>query len=354
VSPRPPGAGEIVRLASRGMPRGAGDRGASPGASAGRRGLSSVRERAPRPADVASRAGLIAHQRRRARRARRSARRLRAVGRAAAVLVTAGALAIAALVAADWVRRTPLLAIQVVEVQGARRLDEEAVRAAAAIAPGTNLLQVDVAAAEARVAALPGVRRAHVVRHLPHRVTVMVDEREPYALVNADGLHWVDAEGFLVTTDPRPGAPTLPILSGLAPPPAGAAGAPSERLRTGLALLRVLERGPARLAGRVSEIDLGGDDGPVLYLVDGPEVRVGTEGWADRLGRLDGVLAELDTRGERVSSIDLRFRDLVVLTPRPAPAGAGSARALPAAGRRRPAGSPETSATPAAARLERR
>src|SRR5262249_15606290 len=220
------------------------------------------------------------------------------------ISVILAGLGVAVFVAWDWVRRTPLLATRAVEVVGARRLDEAAVRAAAAIEPGTNLFAIDVAAAEARMASLPGVRRAHVVRHLPGRVTLLLEEREPYALVNAGGLHWVDAEGYLVATDPRPGATGLPILTGIGAPTPGTS-APSEGLRAGLALLHVLQRTSGRLAARVSEIDLSRPLGPVLYLVDGIEVRLGVDAWSDRLARLDGVLGELDARGERVASIDL-------------------------------------------------
>jgi cell division protein FtsQ len=274
--------------------------------------------------------------------------------RALAIGLTLTGLAVAALVVADWVRRTPLLATRSVEVSGARRLDEGAVRAAAGIEPGTNLFTVDVAATEARVAGLPGVRRAHVVRHLPGRVTVVVEEREPYALVNAGGLHWVDAEGYLVATDARPGSTGLPILTGVAAPAPGTA-APSEGLRAGLALLHMLQRTSGHLAARVSEVDLARPHGPVLYLVDGIEVRLGSDTWGDRLARLDGVLGDLDTRGERVASIDLRFRDQVVLTPRTPASSGGPARAGAAGSRRRPAGDPAvTPAMPAAAGLERR
>ena len=74
--------------------------------------------------------------------------------------------------------------------------------------------------------------------------------------------------------------------------------------------------------------------GPMLYLVDGIEVRLGPDAWSDRLARLDGVLAELDASGERVASIDLRFRDQVVLAPRVPPASAVPSRAarFPSAG----------------------
>ena len=311
--------------------------------------LSGPRSRPARPADLASRSRLIANQHRRGRRALRF---LRLVFRALVLGLTLTGLGVAAFVAWDWVRRTPLLATRAVEITGARRLDEAAVRAAVAIEPGTNLFAIDVAAAEARVASLPGVRRAHVVRHLPGRVTVLVEEREPHALVNDSGLHWVDTEGYLVAADARPGVTSLPILTGVGAPVLGT-GAPSESLRAGLALLHLLQRTSGRLTARVSEVDLSRPHGPVLYLVDGIEVRLGSDAWSDRLARLDGVLGELDARGERVASIDLRFRDQVVLTPRAPAQSAGPARGPTAAGRRRSVGDPATLATPAAAGLER-
>jgi len=101
-------------------------------------------------------------------------------------------------------------------------------------------------------------------------------------------------------------------------------------------------------------VDLAHPHGPVLYLVDGIEVRLGSDAWGDRLARLDGVLGDLDARGERVASIDLRFRDQVVLTPRTPATSAGPARSLAAGSRRRPVGDPATLAMPAAAGLERR
>ena len=314
------------------------------------RALSGPRTRPAPPADLASRSRLISNQRRRTRLASRS---LRALARLFVVGVILSGLGMAAFVAWDWARRTPLLATRAVEVTGTRRLDEATVRAAAAIEPGVNLFAIDVAATEARIAELPGVRRAHVVRHLPGRVTIILEEREPYALVNAGGLQWVDADGYLVAADARPGAIGLPILTGIGTPAAGTA-PPSDGLRAGLAVLHALQRTSARLAARVSEVDLSRAHGPVLYLVEGVEVRLGTDGWPDRLARLDGVLGDLDARGERVASIDLRFRDQVVLTPHSPAPGAGPGRAAAVAGRRRAPGDAATLATPASAGLERR
>jgi cell division septal protein FtsQ len=57
-------------------------------------------------------------------------------------------------------------------------------------------------------------------------------------------------------------------------------------------------------------------EGPVLYTLDGIEVRLGTEHWDERLARLEGVLAQLATQtsaASAVTAVDLRFRDQVVL-----------------------------------------
>jgi cell division protein FtsQ len=283
--------------------------------------------RSGRPAEVATRRSLIANQRHRARRLRWARRALRLAGRGFGAGLVVGTVLVVGSVASHWIRHTPLLAVTAVEIEGLHRLPEGVVRMAAAVAPGTNLLAVDPAAVAARVEALPGVRRARVVRQLPDHVTLLVEERAPYVLLNvaggpgagsgrSEGLVWIDVEGYLVGTEPRPGTPALPILSGVARAGTGGDEEPSPRLRAGLALIRAVQRTGGRVAGRISEIDLTPADGPVLYTTDGAEVRVGDEAWGQRLARLDGVLADLDGHGERVLSVDLRFRDLVVLKPR--------------------------------------
>jgi cell division septal protein FtsQ len=58
---------------------------------------------------------------------------------------------------------------------------------------------------------------------------------------------------------------------------------------------------------------MGSTDGPVLYTVTGVEVRLGAEDWEERLARLEGVLAQKTAREGAIRSVDLRFRDQVVL-----------------------------------------
>ncbi|MGH7321509.1 MAG: cell division protein FtsQ/DivIB [Candidatus Rokuibacteriota bacterium] len=286
------------------------------------------------PRDVATRGALIARQRHSARRLAR--RCLRAVGGTLIVVLGLAAAGLAGVAAVHGLRTASWFAVREVEVIGARRLSEALVRDAAGIAPGTNLFAVDPETVEDRVEALAGVKSVRVVRRLPDRLAVVLHERDPYALVNApgaDALYWIDPAGHLVGREPHPGAPPLPILSGVELPGSQADTPVSDRLRVGLALLRAIQRTGDRAAGRISEIDLDQPEGPILYTVDGVAVRVGQGAWAERLARLEGVLGDLEERGERVEWIDLRFRDQVVLRPRPVTA---TSREAGAAAVRRP------------------
>src|SRR5262249_44154926 len=135
------------------------------------------------------------------------------------------ALAVTAVTAAYALRTTPLLAVAEVNVVGARRVPEATVRSAARVEPGTNLLALDLAAVADRVEALPGVLRARAIRHLPNRLDIWLQEREPYAVVNAGGaradarLLWIDADGRLVGLERHAAPPSLPILTGVETPP---------------------------------------------------------------------------------------------------------------------------------------
>ncbi len=272
--------------------------------------------RAPGPAlvDLGERPTLLDRQRvgrpRRARPARAPRDRRRV---AAAVAAAAAGLALAG-GGVHWLLTSPRFAVTEVAVQGVSRVSVERVLAAAGIARGTSLWRVDPTAVAERVQGLPEVRRAEVVRELPNRVTILVEERRPFTLVAGTRLHWVDEEGRLLGEATRAVAPAVPVISGLSEDEVAALRTtPGPRARAALALIRSLLRSGGSLLGEISEIDMSRREGPVLYTVDGIEVRLGAEDWEDRLARLQGVLAQVASQEEGIRTIDLRFRDQVVL-----------------------------------------
>jgi len=265
-------------------------------------------------ADLAERGPAMERQRvSRTRLARRVTRRVRWVTTRVVPIAIVLAVLAAGGAAGLWLLTSPRFTVTEVAVTGASRLRPEDVVAASGIGPGTNLFRLDRATVVARLEALPLIRRADMVRRFPNQVTLAVEERRPFTLAHAGRLHWIDEQGVNLGPETRAVAPRAPVITGLGPTDLAADGGPSPRVAAGISLLRVLLRSETTLLQQISEIDVSRPEGPVLYTVDGIEVRLGAEDWEGRLARLQGVLAQVRSGGEAVGAIDLRFRDQVVL-----------------------------------------
>src|SRR4029077_5187423 len=127
-------------------------------------------------------------------RRRRPARRirwLRVLGTAMATAATAAAL----IGAGYWALTTERFAVVAVEVRGASRVPPQRILEASGIVHGQNLWRIDPERVRARLEEMPEIRRADVVRELPNRVAIVVEERRPFTLVHAARLHWLDEDG---------------------------------------------------------------------------------------------------------------------------------------------------------------
>jgi len=281
-----------------------------------RTGILSPRHAPGELGDMAERSPLITGQRVRHRLRRRVGRALAAALRLGRIiLLLAGAAAVVA-AAVQWLLTSPRFAVAVVEVQGTSRLSPAEVREAAAISPGENLFRLNSEEVVARLRQLGPVKRAEVIRSFPNRVTVVVEERVPFTLAQAGRLYWLDEDGVSLGPEPRAVTPRLPVITGIRPEETRSGGAAAEDARAAVSLIRSMLRTGSPLTREISEIHMSGADGPVLYTVDGVEVRLGTADWEDRLGRLEGVLAQIRSLGEPVEYVDLRFRGQVVFKPR--------------------------------------
>src|SRR6185436_11566016 len=244
-------------------------------------------------------------------RRRRPARRirwLRVLTAGAATLATAAGI----VGAGYWALTTERFAVVAVEVRGASRVPPQRILEASGIVHGQNLWRIDPERVRARLEEMPEIRRADVVRELPNRVAIVVEERRPFTLVHAARLHWLDEDGRVLGDETRAVNTEVPVISGLSEEElVTMRTSPGPRARAAIALIRALLRTGSALASEISEIDMSRAEGPVLYTVDGVEVRLGTEEWDERLARLEGVLAQVSSQD--VHGVDLRFRDQVVL-----------------------------------------
>ncbi len=201
----------------------------------------------------------------------------------------------------------PLLAVSTVQVDGVSTLPAEQVREAAGIADGTPLLQVDVDAAEARVAALPQIASVEVTRGWPQSVVITVVERVPVAVVGEPGRRTlVDAEGVLfdsVSGDPPDGVVALVVDD---PGP----GDPST-----MAALTAIRALPRSLLGQIAGVAAPSPEDISMALVDGTVVEWGTaEQSPAKASALDALVDQLASGAlEPASTIDVTVPEAVVL-----------------------------------------
>ncbi|HWG99073.1 MAG TPA: FtsQ-type POTRA domain-containing protein [Pilimelia sp.] len=139
--------------------------------------------------------------------------------RAAAPWVAAAAVLAVVGLGAWLVYGTAVFGVAQVRVTGTQLLPAERVVAAAAIAPRTPLARVDLAAARARVAALPPVAEVRVERQWPGTILVAVRERTAVAAVPR-GREFLLLDDAGVAYHPMPARPAhLPLVRLAAPGP---------------------------------------------------------------------------------------------------------------------------------------
>lgn len=190
---------------------------------------------------------------------------------------------------------TPVMSARNVAVVGLDAIPEEQVIDAAAVAPGTPLLQVSTDSVAERVAMIRRVASARVQRQYPSTLRITVVERVPVVVKDyPDGPHLFDRDGVDFATEvPPPGVPYLDTETpGPNDPPTQAA-------------LQVMTSLPPDVAAQIARISAPSVAAITLKLVDGREVVWGT---TDRTEEKALTLAALLTQPGHiydVSSPDL-------------------------------------------------
>jgi cell division protein FtsQ len=185
---------------------------------------------------------------------------------------------------------------------------------------GMNILRISLQEKKKQLETIPWVRSATVTRVYPNRLAVSLVERTPIAFVNLGGrLKLVDAEGVLLDK-PERATFDFPVLTGL-----DAANGQAERVAR-LALFETFERQIAsEIAGSgwmVSEVDLTDPDDLKAMLVEGRDtlqVHFGHGEFQERFQNFLALLPEVRKTQGRIDSIDLRYRNQIIVNPENSP-----------------------------------
>lgn len=231
-----------------------------------------------------------------------------------AVRAVAGVVAAVVLIegAPRVLRHVDALQVRTVEVTGTRFLEPYAVVRAAGLHRAASLFD-DPAVWRAGVLTLPLVEDVRVRRAMPSTVKLEVREVEPVALVAGSSLRPVDAMGRLIDLDPAGIILDLPVVVG-APIKEGRVVTSSGA--SAIAALTVLAVRSPELADGISQVVVADGTLRIEFRELGLEAFLPTHPSAVQLLQLRLAHADLRARGEldRVRSIDVRFRDQVVVS----------------------------------------
>jgi cell division protein FtsQ len=195
------------------------------------------------------------------------------------------------------------LKVDEVLVEGRNHTSLELVRNALGVERGDPILAVPLAAARARLEALPWVEAAHVERRLPGTLVVRLTERRPFAIWQHDGqFAIVDRSGAVVTTDRLDAYGNLPLIVGAGAPRHAA---PMLDLLRDVPLVRERTVAIVRVADRRWNLRLA--SGADVLLPEGAEPAA--------LRRLEELHASHALLDRPLAALDLRLPDRLVLRP---------------------------------------
>ncbi|NDY56045.1 FtsQ-type POTRA domain-containing protein [Desulfovibrio sulfodismutans] len=216
--------------------------------------------------------------------------RIMTMGFAAAVIV---AVSVGLLAGYRWLTTVNYFDLTNVDIAGVSRLSQDHVRALAEIAPGDNLLSLDMEQIRLALTRDPWIESATVKRVLPGSLSIQIVERVPAYLVHHQGgLYYCDESGRLIDRVEAGTFVSLPQIEVEA------------GMEKRLALLAELKRtvGEHRAPFRFSQVGwirLSWGRGLEVQLMDSDILMcIGSENWMQNLHRLNLVWADLKRRGE--------------------------------------------------------
>lgn len=181
---------------------------------------------------------------------------------------------------------------------------------------GKDIFQVSLKESEKELETIPWVESATVVRSFPRYLTVYVTERSPIAFVEVnDRIMMVDKYGTLLEP-PEKSHFDFPIVKGL-----DFQGSQADRQARLSLYQEFMQETKGRISGSgwaVSEVDLSDASNLKALLVQGGQTLLVYFGHANFLSRFENlltVLPRLRKANASIESVDLRYRNQVVVNP---------------------------------------
>jgi len=204
---------------------------------------------------------------------------------------------------------------------------------------GRNIFFIPLAQQKMQLEQIPWVESASVMRFVPNRIKVEIQERTPIAFARVGPrIFLIDAGGTLMEL-PQKHKYSFPVILGMNPGEPLSTRAP--RMKAYNELVQDLDSGGARYSQDLSEVDLG-DLENLKVRVNDPAgdvlVELGSSDFLKRYKTYVSHVQEWRQQFQKLESVNLRYDSQVIVNPdmegkpRPAALSAAAARAAAAAG----------------------
>ena len=204
--------------------------------------------------------------------------------------------------------------VRAILVEGSEFINPEELKSKAGIKLGTNIFSIDVDKIEENLKKSFTAEEFTVYRTLPNEVIIRINERIPVAIIGADKVVGVDAQGVPLDHIGADMVESLPVVTGINNVSDLSDSTVRNKLVEGLKLLEGIKNYSPSTYKRISEINVANVSTLGISLVDnGLEVIIGDKDWTRKFPILEKVINQVTSIQDSVRALDIRFGEVVVV-----------------------------------------
>ncbi|MFA4874301.1 MAG: FtsQ-type POTRA domain-containing protein [bacterium] len=198
-------------------------------------------------------------------------------------------------------------------------LTADGVAALSGVNEGDNLFWVSVSDVYKKLRTEPWVKKAAVRRRLPNTLWIYVEEFRPAAIIAADALYYVDAEGDIVKKVEPGEEKDFPVITGI-PVTDGTTLASSDATRVG-EMLGIIEKFRAtRIGGEhdIAEMHYDEVNGYSIMTRREPmQILIGQSDLQERISQIDRMSSAIEARAGRIQYMMANEDGRIIVRYRP-------------------------------------
>lgn len=205
------------------------------------------------------------------------------------------------------VTHAEMFQISGVDVKGVRQLGETDLKNIVGAFTGQNIFRVDLDAVVRRARANAWVQSVSIYRSLPNRISMVVTERVPFAVLDTGaGRFLMDSEGVIIDSAGKENASAWPLPIVAVKGYRARIGEQVTSAGLGEALM-LLSEIATRGGWRLEEVAVKADSPESLSLIYAEhEFKLGSGHYNEKLRRLAEVMADVNRRSLDIAYVDLR------------------------------------------------